>query len=123
MQAEHYDTLIEAGSNYRLELDLVDNEERPIDLTGHTFKMSIKRNVGDASSLVDCTVTVAQSTNKNDVIFTLTPAQTLALPLNPNDGINRKTTYFVYDVKWTDTDGIVRRPMEGRVAVSPVVSR
>lgn len=97
-----------------------------IDLTDYTLSSQIKASANPTlPSLANPTITPIDPVVPGDPIISftlsLTPAQTLALPVY---GKNYSTpTVFTYDVIGTKIDGTVTRFVNGSVSISPAVTR
>lgn len=96
----------------------------PIDLTGHSFRGQVRQSVGADSVLAQFTFTQAdQVTSPGEVTMSLSNTQTSAFPSGPQDGVNKVNQTFVYDVEWIKPNGQVFRILEGKITMSPEVTR
>lgn len=118
--ADYEDFTIDQGADVAIELHLQETDGSKKDLTAHTASAKMKRsyNSTDPSEIVDFTTMVADPPTDGILILSLTNAQT--------DNLSFRTRY-VYDVElsFDDSDGntIIERILEGKVAVTPSVTR
>lgn len=116
MVAVDRDLLIEQGATWTLGLTYEDGNGDPIDLTGHTARMQI-RLTHDAAEIIASLTTENGAITLGGVNGTIdllqTDEQTAAMAF----GRAR------YDIEIEFPDGSVKRLMQGRVTLSPEVTR
>ena len=118
--ADYEDFTIDQGADVAIELHLQETDGSKKDLTGHTAAAKMKRsyNSVDSDEIIDFTTAVASPVTDGILILSLTNTQT--------DALNPRLRY-VYDVElsFVDSDGntIIERILEGKVKVSPSVTR
>jgi hypothetical protein len=118
--ADYEDFTIDQGADVAIELHLQEGDGSKKNLTGHTLSAKMKRsyNSTDADDIVEFTTNLGTPVTDGIAILALTNTQTDAL--NPR---NR----YVYDVElaFSDSDGnvIIERILEGKIKVSPSVTR
>jgi hypothetical protein len=118
--ADYEDFTIDQGADVAIELHLQEQDGSKKDLTGHSAAAKMKRsyNSVDSDEIIDFTTAVASPTTDGILILSLTNSQT--------DALNPRLRY-VYDVElsFVDSDGntIIERILEGKVKVSPSVTR
>jgi len=117
--AHYEDFTIDQGSDLALQLELVNPDGSTKDLTGHTASAKMKKNYNSsADATVDFNAIVADPPTSGVVTLSLTHGQTDALSTRGR---------YVYDVEisYVDGDGneIVERVLEGKIKVSPSVTR
>jgi hypothetical protein len=102
--------IIDQGSTYSTSIDIMDDNEVPINLTGYTGTAQIRKHYSSSNS-----TPFAVAIDANDGVLTLglTATQTGAL----------KAGRYVYDVELTNTSNVVSRIVEGIVTVTPQVTR
>lgn len=115
----HYEDLyIDQGSDFRMRLNLVDNNGNKRDLSGYSVNGLVKRSYDDdsASATPFATALIFPPTD-GGIQISLTNLQT--------DAFNHRKRY-VYDIEISkDSDGYtsIERVMEGQVIVRPSVTR
>lgn len=117
--ADYEDFIIDQGADVAIELHLVEEDGSKKNLTDFSAAAKMKRNFNsDSADTVDFTAVIGDPPEDGVVILSLTNAQT--------DALNTRGRY-VYDVEisFQDSDGntIVERVLEGKVKVSPSVTR
>ena len=115
--AQYEEITIDQGADASIELHLVNTDGSKKNLTNHTITAKMKKNYTSDSS--DTTDFVSTVSNALDGIATisLTNIQTDAL----------KAGRYVYDVElsFQDSDGdtIIERVLEGKITITPSVTR
>lgn len=110
---EQYEFLIKQGQDEFRRIVIIDADTNlPIDINGYSFKSEIRVNYSDATALEEFTCVITEALN-GAFVMSLTNIQTSAMI--PGD--------YLFDVKMTDDTGIVTRIIEGKVKVSPEVTR
>lgn len=114
--AAYIDLEIEQGATFTLELSVVDDDSEPIDLSGYTARMMIKRDARESSALLELTTTngrIAITALTGLVLLYLTAAETAAI-----------TAWMraVYDLELINSGGNVIRLCEGAVLVTANVT-
>jgi len=117
--ATYEDFTIDQGTDVALQLELVNADGSTKDLTGHTVSAKMKKNFNSgAEDTVDFTAIVASPATDGVVTLSLTNTQT--------DALSSRGRY-VYDVELSfndsDENPIVERILEGKIKVSPSVTR
>jgi RNase P/RNase MRP subunit p30 len=117
--ATYEDFTIDQGTDVALQLELINADGSTKDLTGHTVEAKMKKNFNsEVDDTVEFTAIVASPAAEGIVTLSLTNTQT--------DLLSTRGRY-VYDVelKYNDSDGnaIVERILEGKIKVSPSVTR
>lgn len=115
--AQYEEITIDQGADASVELHLVNTDGSKKNLTNHTVTAKMKKNY--TSDSADTTEFVSTISNALDGIATisLTNIQTDAL----------KAGRYVYDVElsFQDSDGdtIIERVLEGKITITPSVTR
>lgn len=116
--ADYEDLTIDQGADVAIELHLVDPDGSKKNLTGYTASAYMKRSYGDDSDFVAFTTLISTPQTDGIVTLSLTNEQT--------DALNTRGRY-VYDVEisFEDSDGesIIERVLEGKIKVTPSVTR
>ena len=117
--AQYEEITIDQGTDVAIQLELVDNTGAAKSLTGHSVAAKMKKNYNstDSSDIQSFTSIVASPSTDGIVTLSLTNSQTDAL----------RAGRYVYDVElsYVDSDAntIVERILEGRVQVTPSVTK
>ena len=115
--AQYEEFTIDQGADVTIELHLVDKNDAVKNLTGHTLTAKMKKNYNsDSSDTTNFTTAITNATGGVGSL-TLTNSQTNAL----------KVGRYVYDVELSFVDSanatIVERVLEGRIQVTPSVTK
>lgn len=113
--AQAYNSTIDQGSDWYLNLEYKDQDGVAIDLTGYTAALQLRTTAAATTTVLSLTtgsgITITGATGTIQVHATA--AQTMAIPA----GI-----YF-YDLEITSSGGIVTRLIQGTQTVSAEVTR
>lgn len=115
--AQYEEITIDQGADATIELHLVNTDGSVKNLASHTVTAKLKKNYADSSGeATDFTTTVSDAPNGR-CTMSLTNIQTDAL----------KAGRYVYDVElsFQDSDGdtIIERVLEGKITITPSVTR
>ena len=113
MPAAKLNLTIEQGTTFTKRLTWRDKNKRPVSLTGYTSRMQVRPTVTSAEVILEL------STANNRI--TLATGGIIQIQLTPEETSAMKAG--VYDLELTDTSGRVTRLIEGKVSVSPEVTR
>ena len=103
---------INAGTDWFVDLNILNNNGTGRDVSNHTFEALVKRHYRSVNS-VAMNVTLVDGVQGN-ITLQLTAAQTTLL----------KSGKFLYDVEMTRTvDGIKERIIQGVITVRPEVTK
>lgn len=116
--AQYEEFTVDQGSDVAIELHLTDIYGNPKDLTVYSVAAKMKKNYNsDSSDTVDFNCIVANPATAGIVTLSLTNTQTDSL----------KTGRYLYDVEISfsdsDNESIIERVLEGRIQVTPSVTR
>lgn len=116
----HYeDLIIPQGTDWSAELHLVEEDGSKKDLTGHSVNGKIKKNYNSDSADTFSFISIVAGNPQNGIV-------NISLTNTTTDTLNYKKRY-VYDVElsFIDSDGntIIERVLEGKVNVTPSVTR
>lgn len=101
-----YNTTVVRGETFRRTITVYNADGvTPVNLTGSTFAMQWRPQLGSATVSLNCTPFITVPTPTNGQVVIAVPAVSVA--------VGR----YVYDLKWTDSGGVVRVPMAGTVEV------
>lgn len=109
--AAYLDIPIEQGATFTLDLSVTDDAGDPIDLTGYTARMSVKRDARETAALLELTtanVRIVITAASGLVTLILTAAETAAITT---------WTRGVYDLELISAGGTVTRLCEGAVII------
>ena len=109
---------IDQGADVAIQLYLVNTDGSPKNLTNHLITAKMKKNFNsDSADTTDFVTAVMTPPTDGIVTLSLTNSQTDLL----------KAGRYVYDVEMaysdSDSNTIIERVLEGRIAVSPSVTR
>lgn len=115
------------GETVKMTLTITDNAGAPLNIASDTFEAKIKDIVNLAVALGTFTYALTTDGTDGKVTFTLTSANTLAIPTNvaySTKGIKvaTPTAVYFYDVYRTKTDTTKRRVAFGLVTVEPTIT-
>ena len=113
MAAAKLNLTIEQGTTFEKRLTWRDKNKRLVPLTGYSARMQIRTSVSSTEVILEL------STSNNRIV--LGTAGTIDLKLTPTETSALKAG--VYDLELTDSAGRIVRLIEGKVAVSPEVTR
>ena len=115
--ATYEDFTIDQGADVALQLELTEIDGSTKNLTAHTVEAKMKKSFG-SDEAISFDAIVSQPATDGIVVLSLTNEQTDALSTRGR---------YVYDVELTynDSDGnpIVERILEGKIKVTPSVTR
>jgi hypothetical protein len=115
MSAGTYNFSIEQGATLTINLLWEDEGETPIDITGFTAKMQVRKRACDDSVVLEYSTAngkIALGGSAGTITITDTAANTKDYPIG----------MFVYDLEMTDGPTITRL-IQGKVSISPEVTR
>jgi hypothetical protein len=102
--------IIDQGSTYSTVIDVTDDNDVPIDLTGYSGSAQIRKHYSSSNSVH---FSVGIIPTDGGVVLSLSSTQTSAL----------RAGRYVYDVELTNSSNVVSRIVEGIVTVTPQVTR
>ena len=115
--AQYEEFTIDQGADVAIELHLVDKNDAAKNIDGHTVTAKLKKNYNSSDSDTTSFTTAITSNTGGVALLSLTNSQTNAL----------KVGRYVYDVELSfvdsDSQTIVERVLEGRIQVSPSVTK
>lgn len=112
---------IEQGAYWSQELLYKQSNETPVDLTGFTARMQIRKKVTSGSPLIsldsDPSGGITLGGNAGTILLEISAEDTAALPATPSDH------KWVYDLELVPSDDHVIRLIQGHITVSLEVTR
>jgi len=113
------DFTFDQGSDIALQIELVETDGSTKDLTGHTVSAKMKKSYNSGEDdTVEFTAIISNPATDGIVVLSLTNEQT--------DQLSTRGRY-VYDVELSyldsDMNSIVERVLEGKIKISPSVTR
>ena len=115
--AQYEEFTIDQGADVTIELNLVDENDGAKNLEGYSIAAKLKKNYNSSDSDTTSFTTIISNASNGIASLSLNNTQTNAL----------KAGRYVYDVElsFQDSDGdtIVERILEGRIQVSPSVTK
>ena len=116
MSAGTLDLFVEQGATFSYALTLTDSVGAPVNLTGYTARMQMRRSVQSPDILISLT-----TANGRLVITPLTGVITMTISATDTAALNFQSA--VYDLEIESAGGIVTRLIEGKVRLSLEVTR
>lgn len=113
MPAAKLNLLVEQGATFKKRLTWRDKNRRPVPLVGYTARMQIRPTVAS-------TEVIYELTSANGRIVLTSPG---VIELNISDADTSTLKAGVYDLELVSPTGQVIRLIEGKVTVSPEVTR
>jgi len=115
--AQFEEITIDQGADATIQLELVNQDGSAKNLVNHSVTAKLKKNYSDSSGEATTFTTAVTNASAGTASMSLTNTQTDAL----------KAGRYVYDVElsFVDSDGdtIIERVLEGRITVTPSVTR
>ena len=116
MTAATNNFVIDQGANWFVTFVYKDSAGTAINLTGYTAALQIRDTYADSTTDLSLTspsggITITAATGT--IAVTATAAQTSAIPAGN----------YVYDLEITSSTGIVTRLVQGKISLSPQVTR
>jgi hypothetical protein len=116
MTAAQNDITIEQGATFRLNLVWKDANDVPVDLGGYTARMQVRASFSD-------TVIQLNLTTENGAIVLGGALGTIAVTAAATVTDDITIRAGVYDLELQASDGTVTRLVQGKVKISPEVTR
>ena len=112
MAAGTYNFTLEQGSTFSRQITVQENGTA-LNLTGYTARMQMRSTHDSSTIALTYTSTIASPASNGIVNLSATASQSAAI----EEGI------YVYDLEIESGTGVVTRLMEGKVTVTPEVTR
>lgn len=103
---------IDQGADFETAIDLVSDDESPIDISEYVFSGQIRKSYYSANPTANLDISINTEVTGNVI-----------LSLDSSTTANIKPGRYVYDIFVTDTSNTVTRIVEGIVTVTPAVTR
>lgn len=116
MAAGNYDFYIEQGATFYQQIVWKDSAGDPIDLTGYTARMQLRKTV-------KATDVILSLTTENGRITLGGAEGTITLEVDAEDTADLTEFCGVYDLEVEASDGTVTRLLQGQIEVSREVTR
>jgi hypothetical protein len=116
MAAATYDILIEQGATFQLNLVYKDSGGSPIDISGYTARMQVRRSYDAPTALLDLTT-------ENGAITLGGVAGSLVVEAGPTLTRDLPAKGGVYDLELVAPSGVVVRLIRGTATISPEVTK
>ena len=115
--AQYEEITIDQGADASIEMHLTNTDGSAKDLTNHTLSAKLKKNYNSSDSDTTSFTTTVSNATGGIATMSLTNTQTDAL----------KAGRYVYDVELSfqdsDGDSIIERILEGKITITPSVTR
>lgn len=121
MAAGTLDIRIEQGTSFQQTLTFNDEAGEPIDVSTWIFAGQIRATYSSSSVIKPFVFIPGGDTNQ--VIMSMTAANTALIPVDPTNNFKIKPTYYCYDIIVTKLDMTVDRILEGAAIIIPTVTR
>ena len=113
---------IDQGSDFTLNMSLLDADDQPIDLTGAKILGQVKKTA--STEIVETEFDFVPIDLANgEFIISLPAIKTSQLKVSPSYAAERTITQYAYDVKIIYSDGTINRILSGILSISPEVTR
>lgn len=109
--AYRYDLRVEQGATLALDIECLDDAGKPMDLTGCTAAAQIRYRHVDPNPAAVFTAVLGEAPG----------VVALKLPANQSGALTKSAGFW--DAELTFPDGTVQRLAEGKVAISPEVTK
>lgn len=113
---------IDQGSDFILNMTLLDAEDQPVDLVGAQILGQIRKTASSDSVETEFDFIPVNLAN-GEFIISLPAAKTAKLKVMPSYSAERAITQYAYDVKIVYPDGSINRILSGVISISPEVTR
>ena len=115
--AQYEEITIDQGADASIEMHLTNTDGSAKELTNHTLSAKLKKNYNSSDSDTTSFTTTVSNATGGIATMSLTNTQTDAL----------KAGRYVYDVELSfqdsDVDTIIERILEGKITITPSVTR
>ena len=113
---------IDQGSDFTLNMSLLDADDQPIDLTGAQILGQVRKTA--STEIVETEFDFVPIDLANgEFIISLPAIKTSQLKVSPSYAAERTITQYAYDVKIIYSDGTINRILSGILSISPEVTR
>jgi hypothetical protein len=102
---------IDQGTDFSADIDVTDEQDNALDLTGYTAAGQIRRSY-TSKTAVDFTTTIKNETEGK-----------LKIDLSSIQTESFQAGRYVYDVEITSSGGIKTRVLEGQITITPGVTK
>lgn len=130
MQAGIYDIYIDQGADWKLSFTWKDDYSAPVNLTGYSARMQVRKNLRDSVPLMtlDSTVSgeITMGGTAGTIVIHATAAKTTAIPIDFSQLAWVKTKQsqsMVYDLFVTNALGETTKLLQGVAFIHPAVTR
>lgn len=105
------------GSTFKRTLTFKDSDSDEIDLTGYEFKAQARTKITSADVVFEFEFTILDQTSDTGKV-----EMSIAANITEDLSITKSTSY-VYDAEMTATNGEITRIFEGKITISPEVTK
>jgi len=116
MTAARRNIIIEQGATFTYNLIYKDSEGTPVNLTGYTARMQVRKNVNSSDTLLDLNT-------ENGAIVLGGSAGTIDITASATETASINSKIGAYDLEIESSSGVVKRLVEGDVTINPEVTR
>lgn len=113
---------VDQGSDFVLNMSLLDADDMPIDLTGAQILGQVRKTASSDTVETEFDFIPVDLAN-GEFIISLPAAKTSQLKMIQSYNAERTITQYAYDVKIVYPDGSINRILSGIISISPEVTR
>lgn len=115
------DLIAKQGSTWRLTLELKQDNNQPMDLTGYTARSHVRKNYIDTTptAVFTCSIMNPPTDGKIELLMDATTTASIKCGKTPKDSAST----YVYDVEIESATGEVIRILEGKLFVDPEATK
>jgi hypothetical protein len=124
LQGEQRDIVAHQGSSIRIDFALTNQASLPLDMSGYTLRLQVRKSYADTSTLINATlangklVWIAQASGTFYLLLGPTDTNTLRFPTD-----NPGSLEAVYDLEIESPTGFVTKPCHGLFTLTREVTR
>ena len=110
--ANQVELYCDQGTDFSYALDLSNDDDTPLNVTGYTFTSSIRKSFYSSGVTANLTVTILNAAGGN-----------VQISMNAATTANIKAGRYLYDVKMINDTSVVSRVIEGIITVYPQITK
>jgi hypothetical protein len=110
--ANQVELYCDQGTDFSYVLDLSNDDDTPLNVTGYTFTSSIRKSFYSSGVTANLTVTILNAAGGN-----------VQISMNAATTANIKAGRYLYDVKMINDTSVVSRVIEGIITVYPQITK
>lgn len=110
--AQFVELNLDQGADFEFDVDLMESDGTPIDVTNYTFSSSLRKSYYSSTATANMTVSIIDAANGN-----------VLLSMNSSTTSNIKAGRYLFDVKQINSANSTTRLVEGIITVLPQVTK